>query len=171
MSYDFSNVNVLVVESTPEMYQLIKDVLSLLKIPEKNIHAAYNAERAFTDFSRVKHDIVITDWLRNPDHGILLTQQIRRHEGSPNKYVPIIMTAGSGHYMRVRRSIDAGVNEYLVKPFSAAALAHRIVRVIEYPRIFVSSDAYCGPERRVRELPYEGEEKRVETVDAIEVEE
>jgi two-component system chemotaxis response regulator CheY len=171
MSYDFTNVNVLVVESSPEMYQLIKDVLSLLKIPEKNIHPAYDAEVAFVDFCRVQHDIVIMDWLRNPDHGILLTQQIRRNESSPNEYVPIIMTAGSGHYNRVRRSIDAGVSEYLVKPFSAAALARRIVRVIEDPRIFVSSDAYCGPERRVRELSYQGEEKRVETVDAIELEE
>lgn len=72
------------------------------------------------------------------------------------------MTAGSGHVSRVLRSRDAGISEYLIKPFAANALAVRIERVIENPRKFVVSDSYTGPDRRIREVPYEGEERRAD---------
>jgi DNA-binding response OmpR family regulator len=72
------------------------------------------------------------------------------------------MTAGSGHFNRVIKARDSGISEYLVKPFSADSLSVRIMRVIEKPRPFVVSDAYKGPDRRVRDIPYEGEDRRVE---------
>lgn len=160
MSYDFNNVNVLVVESSTAMYQLIKGVLTMLSIPQKNIHAAYDLDEAFEKFCTMKHDIILSDWLNNPDHGIQLTKKVRTHPNSPDKYVPIIMTAGSGHYSRVISARDSGISEYLVKPFAAGDLAKRIVRVIEAPKIFVTSDAYSGPDRRVREVPYKGPDRR-----------
>ncbi|GJL84973.1 MAG: hypothetical protein DHS20C02_07480 [Micavibrio sp.] len=167
MSYDFKNVNVLVVESSTAMYQLIKNVLNMLTVPERNIQAAYDIEGAFAKFCQTKHDIVMSDWLENPDHGIQLTRMIRTNKNSPNIYVPIIMTAGSGHYTRVVRARDAGISEYLVKPFAADALAKRIVRVIESPRLFVASDAYTGPDRRTREMEYEGPERRKEPPEVV----
>lgn len=168
MAYDFSKVNLLVVESSQEMFQLFKSVLEMLSIPDANVHSAYTGDEGFEKFCETNHDIVVTDWLDSPDHGISLTTKIRTDAQSPNKYVPIIMTAGSGHLNRVIRSRDAGVSEYLVKPFSAGSLATRIERVIEHPRQFVISDAYTGPDRRVRDVPFEGEDRRVtqpETVD------
>ena len=162
MAYDFSKVDVLVVESTPEMFKLFKTVLSMLDVPEGNIDPAYSAEEGFEKFCKKNHDIVITDWLENPDKGIELLKTIRTHEKSPNTFVPVIMTAGSSHFSRVIRSRDAGVSEYLVKPFAADSLAIRITRVIEKPRDFVVSDAFTGPERRIRNIPFEGEEKRTE---------
>lgn len=160
MSYDFKNVNVLVVESSTAMYQLIKSVLTMLSVPERNIYAAYDLEEAFAKFCQQKHDIILSDWLNNPDHGIQLTKKIRTDSSSANIYVPIIMTAGSGHYSRVIRARDAGVSEYLVKPFAANALAKRIMRVIEAPRVFVSSEAYTGPDRRVRAIEINSEDRR-----------
>ena len=160
MSYDLKNVNVLIVESSIAMFQLFRNVLTMLSVPERNIDAAYTSEEAFQRFCNRKHDIVITDWLDNPDHGIELTKQLRTNKDSPNIYVPIIMTAGSGHLSRVIRARDAGVSEYLVKPFAAASLAQRISRLIESPRLFVASEAYTGPDRRVKNIPYEGEERR-----------
>jgi two-component system chemotaxis response regulator CheY len=162
MAYNFSNVNVLVVESTPEMFKLFKTVLSMLDVPEANIDSAYSAEEGFEKFTNKNHDIVITDWLDNPDKGIELLKTIRTHEKSPNVFVPVIMTAGSSHFTRVVRSRDAGVSEYLVKPFAANSLATRLTRVIEKPRDFVVSDAYTGPERRIRNVDFEGEDRRTE---------
>ena len=161
MAYDFSKVSVLVVESTTEMYKLLKTVLFMLSVPEKNIYSAYSADEAFAKFCKNRHDIVITDWLDNPDSGVALMKKIRTDDKSPNKFVPIIMTAGSGHLSRVLRSRDAGVSEYLVKPFAASALAARITRVIESKKPFVVSSTYTGPDRRVKSIPYEGPEKRV----------
>jgi two-component system chemotaxis response regulator CheY len=165
MAYNFSFVNVLVVESTSEMYRLFKSVLNMLSVPERNIHSAYSADEAFAKFKSEKHDIVITDWLDNPDSGIQLIKKIRMDSKSPNKFVPIIMTAGSGHLSRVLRSRDAGVSEYLMKPFAANALATRITRVIETKRPFVVSSSYTGPDRRVRAIEFEGSDKRITTLE------
>lgn len=113
MAYDFGKVRILVVESTKEMFQLFKTVLSMLGTPAKNISSAFSCDEGFSQFVAGRHDIVITDWLQSPDRGIELIRKIRTDPASPNIFVPIIMTAGSGHYVRVLKSRDAGVTEYL----------------------------------------------------------
>ena len=167
MAYNFTNVNVLVVESSVAMFQLVKGVLHLLSVPDKNIHSAYTIEEGFSKFCSGNHDLIIPDWLQNPDRGIHLTRMIRTHKDSPNPYVPIIMTAGSGHLSRVIKARDVGVSEYLVKPFSAKSLSERIVRVIEKPRVFVISPNYTGPERRTKTGDYAGPERRTKVAEAI----
>jgi DNA-binding response OmpR family regulator len=161
MAYDFKNVSVLVVESSKPMFKLVKDVLNIFGVPGNNIYEAYSPDEAFQSFREFKHDLVIADWLQNPDRGIELTRTIRMNQATPNPYVPIIMTAGSGHLSRVLRARDAGISEYLVKPFSAQALADRISRVIEKPRKFIVSANYVGPERRIKNVPFDGMERRV----------
>lgn len=165
MAYDFSKVNVLVVESTSEMFKLFKNVLAMLEVPDRNIHSAYSKDEGFEKFCTQRHDIVITDWLDNPDTGIELVRKIRTDDKSPNKFVPIIMTAGSSHLTRVLKSRDAGVSEYLVKPFAADALATRLTRVIEKPRPFVISKTYTGHDRRVKDMPFKGEDRRKEKLE------
>ncbi|MAS88111.1 MAG: response regulator [Micavibrio sp.] len=165
MAYDFSKVNVLVVESTAEMFKLFKNVLAMLEVPDRNIHSAYSKDEGFEKFCSQRHDIVITDWLDNPDTGIELVKKIRTDDKSPNKFVPIIMTAGSSHLTRVLKSRDSGVSEYLVKPFAADALATRLTRVIEKPRPFVISKTYTGHDRRVKTLPFKGEDRRKEKLE------
>ncbi len=167
MAYNFSKVSVLVVEATKEMYRLFKDVLAMLEVPDKNIFPAYSMEEAFEQFVKSNYDIVITDWLANPDQGIALTKEIRTNSRSPNRFVPIIMTAGSGHLSRVIRARDSGISEYLVKPFNAEGLVTRLTRVIEHPRQFVVSPTYVGPERRIKDMPYESEDRRKEKPELV----
>jgi len=160
MAYDFKRVKVLVVESSVPMYKLVKSVLNTFGVSESSIYAAYDVQEGFDKFCNVKPDLVIVDWLQNPDRGIELTKTIRRKKNSPNTFVPIIMTAGSGHLQRVLKARDAGISEYLVKPFSAKSLAERISRVIEKPKPFASCETYVGPDRRVRSDGYTGPERR-----------
>ncbi len=161
MSYDFKNVNVLVVECSPSMFQLIKSVLNMLTVPPENIDDAYEPEEAFLKFRAVKHDIIITDWLENPDNGIKLTDMIRTRQDSPNNAVPIIMTAGTGHWVRVLTARDIGVSDYVVKPFSAKIMANRLTNIIEDQRNFVISENFNGPDRRNRKhKDYDGPERR-----------
>jgi len=139
---------------------LLKAVLRMLTIPESNIDSALSPEEAVAKFSKNKHDLIITDWLENPDHGLKLTKNLRTNVQSPNPYVPIIMTAGSGHISSVIKARDVGVSDYVVKPFSADMLAKRITRVIEDQRGFVLSDGYVGPDRRHKLVDYSGNERR-----------
>lgn len=161
MTYDFKQVKVLVVESSVPMFKLVKGVLNLFGVPEANVYGAYTIEDGFRSYCQSKHDLVIVDWLQNPDRGIQLTRMIRTHKETPNAFVPVVMTAGSGHLTRVLRARDAGISEYLVKPFSAKSLADRISRVIEKPRMFVVGETYTGPDRRTKmESNYQGPERR-----------
>lgn len=160
MAYNFKSVKILVVESAPELFELLRGVLSMFTVPDVNIYGAYTIEEGFKLFTEHQFDMVIVDWLQTPDRGIALTKQIRTSEKSPNPFVPIIMTAGSGHHNRVVRARDAGVSEYLVKPFTAKTLARKIERIIEFPRPFVVCDTYVGPDRRVGLGGYDGPDRR-----------
>ena len=114
MSYNFKHVKILIVESSPELFELLRGVLSMFTVPDVNIYGAYSVEEGFTLYAKDQFDMVIIDWMQTPDRGIELTKKIRTDSASPNPFVPIIMTAGSGHKNRVIRARDAGVSEYLV---------------------------------------------------------
>lgn len=161
MAYDFRDVKVLIVETSPPLYELLKGVLRMFTVPEDQITPAFAADDAFAAFCRDNHDLVIVDWMENPDKGLILTKKIRMDDGSVNPFVPVLMTAGSGHQNRVLRARDAGVSDYLVKPFSAKTLAHKLENIIENPRPFVMCETYVGPDRRRRQEPYEGPDRRV----------
>lgn len=160
MAYNFKHVKILIVESSPELFELLRGVLSMFTVPDVNIYGAYSVEEGFALYTKDQFDMVIIDWMQTPDRGIELTKKIRTDSKSPNPFVPIIMTAGSGHKNRVLRARDAGVSEYLVKPFTAKTLARKIERIIEHPRPFVVCETYIGPDRRVGTGGYDGPDRR-----------
>lgn len=158
MAYNFKEVTVLIVESSTPLYELMRGVTMMLGVPQGGIDSAYTVEDAYRRFCSRSHDLVIVDWL-DADRGIQLTRQIRM-ESSPNPFVPILMTAGSGHKQKVVKARDAGVSDYLVKPFTARQMGMKIETIVERPRPFVVSQNYIGPNRRIRELPFLGVDKR-----------
>jgi DNA-binding response OmpR family regulator len=54
---------------------------------------------------------------------------------------------------RVKEAIDAGVTEFLAKPISVAELQKKLTMVMSPPRRLVTSENYCGPDRRRSVLP------------------
>ena len=160
MAYDFRRIKVLVVDCQPSIFELLKGILNAFTVQPKNIFPAFTAEEAYDKFCMINHHLIIVDWLEDPNGTVDLTRLIRTHKRSPNPFVPIIMTAGSAHEKRVLRARDAGISEYLVKPFTAGALAERITRVVEDQKKFVVSDHYTGPDRRVSTEEYTGVERR-----------
>ena len=158
--YDLSRVRILIIESSEHMASIFRTVLIMLSVPPHNVDIVYNVEDGYTSYTRKIHDIIITDWMSNRGEGIQFVKQIRMNEDSPNKYVPIIMTAGSSNLNRVLDSRDAGVTEYLVKPFAAKDLASRLGRMIEKPKPFVVTETYVGHDRRIRKMSFEGEDRR-----------
>ena len=158
--YDLSRVRILIIESSEHMGSIFRTVLTMLSVANQNVDVVYNVEEGYESYTRKIHDIIITDWMSNRGEGIQFVKQIRMNDDSPNKYVPIIMTAGSGNLNRVLQSRDAGVTEYLVKPFSARDLASRLGRMIEKPKPFIITDDYVGHERRVKNMSFEGEDRR-----------
>lgn len=88
-----------------------------------------------------------------PMDGISFTRIVRNDPASPNPYVPVILMTGFSEKRRVLQARDAGVTEFLVKPFNAHDLYKRIVQVIERPRQFVRAEDFFGPDRRRKKTP------------------
>lgn len=161
MPFDFKKLTILVVEDTAPMRKLITSVLETLGVGR--IYSADNGERGFDIFKRENPDIVVADWHMEPISGIELTREIRSNVTSPNRMAPIILVTGYSALNRVAEARDAGVTEFLVKPFSANDLAKRIAYVINKPRDFIDCKTYFGPDRRRRSSPdYAGPFRRVE---------
>jgi CheY-like chemotaxis protein len=159
MAFDFKKLSVLVVEDTGPMRELIVSVLETLGVGR--IYTATEGEKGFEMFCRKDPDIVIADWHMEPMNGIELTKLIRRDAQSSNRMAPVILVTGYSALIRVAQARDAGVTEFMVKPFSANDLAKRLAYVINKPRDFIDSKDYFGPDRRRRKDPgYRGSLRR-----------
>lgn len=62
----------------------------------------------------------------------------------------MVLITGYSAWSRVEEARDAGVTEFLVKPFTANDLAKRIAHVINKPRDFIETQDFFGPDRRRR---------------------
>ena len=159
MPIDFKKLVALVVEDNQAMRDVISAVLDGLDVG-RAVYAR-NGEQGYSKFKEFNPDIVITDWEMEPVDGIDLVRKIRKDPMSPNKMVPVIFLTGYGAPERVKTARDAGVTEFLVKPFTADKLIQRLTYVINHPRDFVESKSYVGPDRRrVKKPDYEGPFRR-----------
>ncbi len=141
------------------MLDLARSILQTFGVG--TVSGAKNGLEGFEQFCNHNHDIVISDWMMRPTDGIELAKMIRNDRRSPNQYVPIVLMTGFGDKDRVFEARDAGVTEFLVKPFNTRDLYTRLVQIIEKPRQFVRADGFFGPDRRRRsKLGFEGELKR-----------
>lgn len=148
MGFKFEKLSMLVVEDTQPMQKLLVSVLEALGI--KNVQTSTNGQDAFRAFCQNNHDIILSDWQMSPMDGIELTRMIRKHRLSPNRFVPVILITGYSAWTRVEEARDAGVTEFLVKPFTAHDLARRVAHVINKPRDFIETQDFFGPDRRRR---------------------
>jgi two-component system chemotaxis response regulator CheY len=157
-AYDLSEVDLLVVEDNWILRTMLGAVLNGLGTPHPR--AAKDGTQALTEIALKVPDLVITDWEMSPMNGIDFVRQVRDETASPCPALPIIMLTGHGEPERVIEARDAGVSEFLVKPFTTKSLYQRIVHLIERPRQFVRSGEYFGPDRRRRVEDFAGEDRR-----------
>jgi two-component system chemotaxis response regulator CheY len=161
MTYQFRNASILVVDDMEPMLALVTSLLDIFGF--KKIYRAADAEEGLKLFLEHRPDLVLIDWQMEPYDGIELARRMRADPRSPNRFVPIIMMTGYSHKIRVEEARDAGITEFLVKPFKAKDLYARIEMLIEKPRRFVEAETFFGPDRRRRrseEQEYKGSKRR-----------
>lgn len=165
MSYNFDRVRILVIEDNQPMLEICKTLLLTFGVGE--VLTAKNGEEGFKIFCRENPDIILADWMMEPIDGIKMARKIRNESISPNQYVPIILMTGFSEKKRVVQARDAGVTEFLVKPFTARDLYKRISQIIERPRQYVRSEGFFGPDRRRKsDASYSGRLKRETDIQA-----
>ncbi len=113
-------MNVLVVDDSAMTRMVAKKTLNSLGI--KDVLEAEDGVQALQVFNANSVDVVFTDWNMPNMSGLELIQNIR----AMNTSVPIIMVTTEGSKTKVVEAIQAGVNDYLVKPFTPAALKEKL---------------------------------------------
>jgi len=152
------NVRFLVVDDNMFVRTTVRLVLQALGT--RDIDEVSSGARALKILEHREPDMIIIDWEMEPVNGIELVKKIRGAQETSLAFLPIIMLTGHSEIERVKIARDAGVNEYVIKPFSAQGLFTRIQAVIERPRPFVKIEGYFGPDRRRKEMSFDGDEKR-----------
>ena len=157
--YNLERLNVLVIDDNRHMLTLVTEILRGLGI--RNVFTAMDAAEGFREMRVVPCDLVFCDWAMQPLDGLEFVRLVRTAKDSPNVFVPIIMLTGHTQISRVVEARDAGVNEFLAKPISPKSIYLRILEVINKPRAFVRSKNFFGPDRRRKQLPYRGADRRM----------
>lgn len=114
------SLKVLVADDSGVMRKIIIRALNELGISD--IVEAADGQEAVDKYPRSGADLVLTDWNMPGKSGLEVIQAIR---GSGST-VPIIMITTESEKRRVLAAIEAGVTDYLVKPFEADALREKI---------------------------------------------
>jgi DNA-binding response OmpR family regulator len=155
---DLAPTRILIVEDNRQMSELLRSVLA--SFGARDIHAAADPREGWSLLQAQSFDLLIVDRTFQRGDGLELVRRIRQ-PGTPRAFLPILMLTGSGERSVVAAARDAGVSEYLVKPFTVTAMYERLQSLVHRPRSFVHTADYFGPDRRRRrDLSYQGRERR-----------
>lgn len=155
-TFDFSSFTVLIFAESEFARQLLTDMCRSLRFKAVISKRDYNS--TWDSFKTNPVDIIIGDIAS--EQGQQFLKAVRNIESSPNAMVPFIATAIASSLDYVARARDAGATEFVKLPLSAVTLIERIIYVIEHPRPFVRTTNYFGPDRRRKQRPFQGEDRR-----------
>lgn len=125
MSVD-RNMRILVVDDAQTMRRIIVNLLRQLGFT--NMTEADDGTTAWDKLNSEHIDLVISDWNMPKMTGIELLKKVR--ESEKYKITPFIMVTAEGKRENVVAAVQAGVSNYIVKPFNAATLKEKMTKVI-----------------------------------------
>ncbi|MCH8146769.1 MAG: response regulator [Planctomycetes bacterium] len=118
-------MRILLVDDSETMLMLQKRALN--QIGYEDIAEAADGLQALTAFANDRPDLIVVDWKMPNMDGITLVRKIREQDET----VPIIMCTSDSQATKVIHAIKAGVNDYIVKPFTPIGFKDKIKDVIE----------------------------------------
>ncbi len=125
MALDLS-MKILVVDDFSTMRRIIKNILK--QIGFNNVDEAENGQTALAKIGDGgNYDFVISDWNMPEMTGIELLKQVRANEAT--KDLPFLMVTAEAKKENVVEAVKAGVNNYIVKPFTAEVLQEKISKI------------------------------------------
>lgn len=168
---DCARIAVLVIEDNDASRRLVIELLRASGF--ENVNFARDAEEAVTQMQGQNPDILLLDWNLPGMSGLDLVRQIRAASQKAdarftNPEVPIVMLTARQRARDVTAARNAGVNAFVVKPFSTASLLKAVCGSLTRKRRFVAEPAYAGPDRRRRRAEtYPGLLQRAEDVAGV----
>ncbi|VAW34582.1 Chemotaxis regulator - transmits chemoreceptor signals to flagellar motor components CheY [hydrothermal vent metagenome] len=117
-----TNMRILVVDDFPTMRRIMRNLLKELGC--SNVDEAEDGSMALEKLKSDKFEFVITDWNMPKMTGIELLKAIRSDPAL--KALPVLMVTAEALQDNVVEAVQAGVSNYIVKPFTAAALKEKL---------------------------------------------
>lgn len=117
---------ILIVDDYKTMLRIIKNLLTQLGF--ENVDDATNGSMALVKLREKKYGLVISDWNMEPMTGLELLKHVRADKAL--KDIPFIMVTAESKTDNVVAAKQAGVNNYIVKPFNAETLKMKLVSVL-----------------------------------------
>ncbi len=116
------NLPILVVDDFDTMVRIIRKLLH--EIGYENIDEASNGEEALKKIEAKRYGLIISDWIMEPMTGFELLKRVRADKETAK--TPFILVTAETKPENVLAARQAGVSNYLVKPFSALMLKEKI---------------------------------------------
>ena len=120
-----TKMTVLVVDDFATMRRIITNVLKQLGF--EHILEAEDGSKALQVMETEKVDFVITDWNMPQMSGLDLLKAIRASEDK--KHIPVLMVTAEAMQENILKAAQAGVNNYIIKPFDAKTLSEKINKI------------------------------------------
>ncbi len=120
-------MKILIVDDFSTMRRIIKNLLRDLGF--SNTHEADDGVTALPMLRSGEFDFLITDWNMPGMSGIDLLRAVREDEKLNT--LPVLMVTAEAKRDQIIEAAKAGVNGYVVKPFTAAALKEKIEKIFE----------------------------------------
>ena len=126
MSLD-KKMRILIVDDYATMLRILRNLLRQVEM--ENVDEAPNGEEALFKLRKAPYDLVISDWNMQPMTGIELLRHVRAD--AKIKHLPFIMVTAESKTENVIVAKQAGVSNYIVKPFNAETLKMKIASVFK----------------------------------------
>lgn len=118
---------------------LVEDDVFLREICSKkltkegySVHEAMDGEQALQGIEAIKPDIILLDIILPAIDGFQILSQIRSHKNSEIAKIPVIMLSNLGQEDDIKKAMDMGANDYLVKAhFTTEEIIAKIKSVLE----------------------------------------
>jgi two-component system, chemotaxis family, chemotaxis protein CheY len=122
-----NDMRVLIVDDFSTMRRIIKNLLRDLGF--SNTVEADDGTSALALLQEGNFDFIISDWNMPGMEGIELLQKVRADERL--KKLPFLLVTAESKREQIVQAAEAGVNGYIVKPFTAATLKEKIEKIFE----------------------------------------
>jgi two-component system chemotaxis response regulator CheY len=123
------DINILIVDDFSTMRSIIKNLLRDLGF--NNTAEADDGQTALPMLKSGKFDFLVTDWSMPGMDGLTLLRTVRADEELSD--MPVLMVTAEAKREQIVVAAEAGVNGYVVKPFTAATLKDKIEKIFQSP--------------------------------------
>jgi two-component system chemotaxis response regulator CheY len=123
-----NNMRVLIVDDYKTMLRIMRNLLKQLSF--ENVEEAIDGTAALEKLREFNGEfgLVISDWNMEPMTGIQLLRELRGDDEL--KQIPFIMVTAESRSENVIAAKEAGVSNYIVKPFNAETLKSKMENVL-----------------------------------------